>query len=312
MLYTNVNGKLLIFSAASLQRGTGWVLKLPASHEYANVVRNEYRIMERIGKLDGPRALVPACGLLWEEGEVPVAKEEDVEGESLEDILKDLGLLDDELACVRLLDAVDRWYRTYASAFPSQNGGSLGAHYESVLDLFTRAYGRTDLAQWAVAFARAELVRLEGCASAVPSVISHGDLWPANFVKSGSRWVVIDWERAREGQAPFFDHCWMLVSTAIERRRNQARLPGYGEAFRAFRRTPDGVDLHARGLIERFLAEHGFPPEAFPLFFLLFAMEWSVLGYSVTGVPSAMDRVAHAAFEDLCSDLREERSLWGA
>ncbi len=80
---------------------------------------------------------------------------------------------------------------------------------------------------------------------AEPSGLSHGDVAPWNLLKSGERWVLIDWEDARVAGAPFHDLMHFLAQscTLLGRPTPRDLVEGVreqtgwiGEAVRAYAR----------------------------------------------------------------------------
>jgi hypothetical protein len=130
----------------------------------------------------------------------------------------------------------------------------------------------------------------------VKPILAHNDLWPGNFVITKGGFIVIDWERATEQRAPFFDYFWMIVSTTIEYLASETKNHNYSESVRIFLRRSDSVSCHAFEKLETFLNELGINEAYLPHLLYLFFMEWSVQGFQVLGRQTNMD---HLAFGEL-------------
>jgi thiamine kinase-like enzyme len=90
-----------------------------------------------------------------------------------------------------------------------------------------RAHGGHLPAEYAAAKRTAD--RIEALRGPVTPRLCHNDLLPANFVRSGGRLWIVDWEYAGMGD-PAFDLANFAISNGLDEKGDRALLEAYGGA----------------------------------------------------------------------------------
>ena len=291
MFFSNASGKLLLTSAETLCSGKGTVIKTTSSREYEEVMEKEFLTMLSISEMQGEPVSLPRVGQHFQVGMRTFFTEAYVKGKSLREVLHNLSRRNDVAGVCAFLTHLDAWFEKYQATFRA-NPRSLLSCYQHLFASFSELYEEHYPAGVIQKRAGAILAKVSSKQDVIASITAHNDLWPGNFVVGVDGLVAIDWERAMENRAPFFDYFWMIISAALEHYACNIRAVDYSRAFRLFLAGKDDVSQHAILMLKAFLESHGFDTELLQGFLLLFLMEWSIQGYLALGKQTAMDRLA--------------------
>lgn len=290
MFFSNAAGKLLLTTSKTLQTGHGEIIKTTTDPDYAAVMAKEFDTVALLSKKLGKAGCLPTVGKHLEVAGRHFFTEEYICGESLRERLRELGERTGTEQTCRILDRLDEWFRLYQSSFKS-TPIPVSIAYAHLIPLFSSCYGA---AGTALLQAGIELLRqLENAYPAVVPITAHNDLWPGNIVMTeSSGFTVIDWERATDNRAPFFDYFWMIISTSIEYLASKTETNDYSQGVRMLLRCEGSLPRHAFKKIRTFLDEIGIAEAYLPHLLFVFFMEWSIQGFQVLGRQTDMDRLA--------------------
>lgn len=288
LFFSNARGKLLLTRGETMRSGEGELVKTTTDPRYAEVMETEFVTLSDICGRPGAGG-VPTAGRRFQLGGRLFFTERYLRGDSLREVLRELGRAADAAQASRVMDRLDRWFEGYLASFPAAKTpyAALNGH---LLPLFRACYGGEEPAL--VESCAEVLARLEAACPATVAVTAHNDLWPGNFIAKGSELAVIDWERARTGRAPFFDYFWMVISSVLEFNIGQSFSGDYSRALRAFLEGSHPVCRDARSRLIRFMASQGVSEQLLPDLICVFLMEWSVQGYQALGRRTDMDDLA--------------------
>ena len=291
MFFSNVSGKLMLTSSETLRSGHGWVIKTTSCPSYQEVMEKEFATMQGIVTLQGGAAFLPQLGKRHQTGGRIFFTESYIKGNCLREVLHALSQRNDIPGIRAFLDRLDDWSEKYRAAFGTQSG-SLTSCYHHLVDAFSELYGEHQRAGAILRRAEQILSEIAGNQALIGTITAHNDLWPGNFIVAAEGLVAIDWERAAENRAPFFDYYWMIISAVLEYHASVLGVVDYSRAFRLFLADDEDVTRHAVVRLKSFLERLGFDRGLHQGFLLLFLMEWSVQGYLALGKQTFMDRMA--------------------
>lgn len=304
MFFSNAAGKLLLLSHKTLESGKGTLVKTTANSCYAKVMAKEFDTVAKLSEKVGKTGCLPVIGKHYESGGRQFFTEEYIPGEGLHERLHELGRRGDPVPVCKIIDRLDEWFMLYLTSF-SEPSVSTTSMYNRMFTLFADCYGDSG----------AELLRtgtelLSRFGDAYPGVIpitAHNDLWPGNIVMTQGGFTVIDWERATERRAPFFDYFWMVTSTVIEVLACDSN--DFSGATRTFIRCEDHVSIYAQQKLRDFIARFGIGDKYFHHLMFLFLMELSVQGYQVLGRQTEVDRLAFAELVNYANNRTLEAAM---
>lgn len=301
MFFSNLQGKLVLTSAGTLACGEGMVVKTSSCAEYLQKMEKEFRTVERLACQGYPLA-VPRPGRRFLLAGRTFYTEGYVKGKSLRKELHDLSRKEDTEAILLLLARLDAWFERYRLGFTGKPV-PLMESYRHLFETFSGRYGGEAMADAVAGFARQALSELSAQHPGVPQITAHNDLWPDNLLITADSVVAVDWERAVENRAPFFDYFWMMISSVLEHLVCHAGAGDYAGAFRLFLEERDEVSRQGRGWLNAFLRRLGLGEERLSLFLLLFLMELSVQGALALGRPTTMDSLAFGELKSFAERL---------
>lgn len=301
MFFSNAAGKLLLTTTETLQTGHGQIIKTTTDPEYAAVLEKEYDLVALLSVKLGTTGSLPVIGKHFEAGGRHFFTEEYILGESLRERLRVLVGQRDYVKICNIIDSLDEWFHFYNASFTG-DAIPVSTVYNHLFSLFSECYGATGIS---VLQTGIELLRQfeKVCPFVVP-ITAHNDLWPGNFVVTENGFIVIDWERATENRAPFFDYFWLIISTAIESLASEVENINYSEATRRLLRCEDVVSCHALQKLKTFLNNLGISEDHLLHLLFLFFMEWSVQGFQTLGRQTDMDRLAFGELLHYAEQLR--------
>lgn len=289
MFFSNAAGKLLFMTTKTLQTGYGELVKTTTDPEYVPVMVKEFDTVALLSEKLGKSGCLPVVGKHLEVNGRHFFTEEYILGESLRERLRELGGRRDTVQVCRILDSLDEWFQLYFASFSGKTV-PVSTVYAHLFPLFLDCFGDTGAS---LLQAGKELLCQFGKAyPLVVPITSHNDLWPGNFVMTERGFIVIDWERATENRAPFFDYFWLVVATTIESLVSETESHDYSHGVRMFLRCADSVSCHAFQKLRNFLGGMGIAEVYLPHLLFVFFMEWSVQGFQVLGRQTDMDRLA--------------------
>lgn len=300
MFFSNATGKLLIMMSKTMLTGRGELVKTTADSEYSAVMAKEYATVKLLSRKLGKAGCLPILGDTLNVNGRHFFAEEYVLGESLRERLRVLGENGKSVSVCNILDSLDNWFRFYHASFTA-DVTPISTVYAHLFPLFRDCYG-----DGGAVLLRTGTDLLHQFANAHPSVVpitAHNDLWPGNFVMTDNGFIVIDWERATENRAPFFDYFWLIISTAIEALASEIGNNDYSQGVRMFLRCADDVSLHAFRKLKTFLDKMGIGEEYLPHLLFTFFMEWSVQGFQVLGRQTFMDGLAFGELQHFAETI---------
>lgn len=298
MFFSNASGKLLLITSETLSSGKGFLFKSTANQNYAEVMENEFKIMNSITE-QGRSGCLPQAGKRIICKKRIFFEEEYVQGDNLRKVLHWLGRKRGVVGICGYLDRLDEWFQEYVVTFQGERR-TLTSCYRHLFNAFFELYGADPRVSNAAQMAGLILKNIDTTFGGVVTGTAHNDLWPGNFVVKKNRLVAVDWERAAVHRAPLFDYYWMIISAALEYYVCLIGRSDYSQAFRLFLSGTDEVALHSKRKLKSFLGQLALDENLYKHFLLLFMMEWSVQGYLALSSQSAMDKLA---FEELVKCL---------
>jgi hypothetical protein len=291
MFFSNPAGKLLLLRGETLRTGKGEVYKTTSDPDYLPVMEREFETVSTIADRFG-RECIPSLGVRFEIGQRRFFSEDYVLGQSLGDVLDALAEQKDLESIFGLMERLDQWSRQFQERFTG-NSVMLSSLYGHVFTLFDQSYGASSVIL--LEFGGKLLAELESVCPSVVPVTAHNDLWPGNIIVTEHGFTAIDWERATECRAPFFDYFWMIAAAAIQ---TLGRLPNKSHdqalGIRRFLSCGEPVSRYAHRMLILYLTRFGIKDTFLPHLLLLFLMELSVQGFQTLGRQTDMDRFAFA------------------
>ena len=300
MILSNAGGKLLLMTSEIVRSGHGMLVKTTANKEYVSVMQKEFDVVTALSSGNRRISGIPEMGKHFQTGGRHFFTEKFILGENLREKLRALGKRGDSRQVCSILDSLDTWFVEYQTSFVGLRV-AIAPLYSHLFPLFSECYGATSRSLLETG---KELLRQFDVAhSGIIPIISHNDLWPGNIVMTAHGFTVIDWERAQQHRAPFYDYFWMVVSTSIEFLASREPQCDYSEGVRIFLRRADEVSCRTFKMLSSFLQRTGGAEEYLPHLLFLFFMEWSVQGYQVLGKQTAMDRLAFGELEHFAKSM---------
>jgi len=307
MFFSSDQGKIMLTRAETFLAGHGYLLKTSALPHYDAKLARENRIVCSIIKMIGETGQLPDARAGFSVNGRCYYAEKYYYGENLRRKLAGLGRSNASCEAAALIDRLDRWFHRYLTAF---SGGkcSISSFYSPMVLLFCEVHGEKPGVVSMAGCAEQIIAGLDRVHDGIVPVISHNDLWPGNFIVNDEQLIAVDWERATEESAPFFDYYWMIISAALAYRHGCNGVEDTSVAFRQFLEQKDDVCRQAHEKLRTFLRGLGIDHLMHHQFIMLFLMEWSVQGYRATAGTTDMDRVAYqelmAFYADHADDLR--------
>lgn len=289
MFFSNAEGKLLLAPPQALKTGQGELVKTTANPDYSSVMSKEFNTVLQLSRKEEKIFGIPLLGKDIEVGGRHFYTEKYVYGESLRERLRTLGGLGDSVQACKLLDKIDDWFWIYHVSCAG-NDTALSTLYSHLAPLFSECYG--DAGEALLQTGTYMIRQLEKACPVVTPITAHNDLWPGNIVITENGFTVIDWERAIEHRAPFFDYFWMVVSAVFEWIVGITGNHDYSEAMKKFLRSEDDVTCHVFQKMRNFMVRSGIAEEFMPAMLYLLFMELSVQGFQILGRLTKMDRLA--------------------
>lgn len=291
MFFSNAGGKLLLLTSQTLQTGYGNLVKTTAVPDYIPIMAKEFNTVGLLSEMLGKAGCLPEVGKHLEARGRHFFAEKYIHGENLRERLRLLGGQGDAVCVCSILDNLDEWFKGYHASF-SGPMISIPSLYTHLFTLFSNCYGSSGAAL--LRTGTGLLAQISEAYPGVKPITAHNDLWPGNIVITKYGLTIIDWERATECRAPFFDYFWMIISTTIEWLAGETKRYDYtyAEGVEMFLRCEDSVSCYAHQKLNVFLTRLGIAEAYLPHLLFLFFMEWSVQGFQVLGKQSDMDRLA--------------------
>jgi hypothetical protein len=293
MFYSNESGKLILSAPNTLIAGRGHLVVTTANRDYHTVLNKEFKMMEQIGKIKSD--LVPNLyNKIFVNGRL-LFEEEYIFGTTLRETLRNKQVVTDNVLIVDYIDLLDTWFTEYRNLF-SGNKVMLSELYQAPLEIFASFHSsNARLKRFIIAIRRC-LAEIDMNHPGLVPIIAHNDLWPANFIVSERKLIVIDWERATFARSELFDYFFMMISAFIEYDIGKSQREDYSISFRSFLEGGDFISTLVQERLCVKLEYNGFDRKDYDLFMALFILEWSMQGYQALGCQSRMNKLV---FEEL-------------
>lgn len=288
MFFSNKDGKLLLLNTKTLINGHGELIKTTANQNYISVMEKEYSVLNKLNKYCSPSEMIPVVGRSIQIDGVQFFTEKFIHGENLRELIRKLGKKNKYDEVIAILGKLDRWWTDYENIFVKKLLPT-SEMYKHVFQLFDECYG-----SGAYDLSQKGLELLDQFCRAYPNctpIIAHNDIWPGNVILSTSGIIVVDWERAKEDRAPFFDYFWMIISTSIEYLACKSDKHDYSIGLRCLFDCNEEVSRDVFCKIKMYLKKKGVAEEYLLHLLFLFLVELSVQGFQILKKQTAMDKL---------------------
>ncbi len=302
MMFSNIKGKLLFVKPETFKTGIGQVVKVSGNYNYVSVLEHEFNIGSCISERIGLGFNFKRSIRKLEVNNTLFVIEDYINGRSLKDVLSEHACVSENNKVIEIIVRLDAWYRYFYSGFSGKRQ-TITSFYTKTIEAFLAQYGKHNQALDIVKKLERSLGVIDYWHNGLVPVISHNDLWPANFIVDSQNIFAIDWERAREGSSGIFDYFWMMISTAIFYLKEKNKLSDYGSSYRLFMNNDDIVSSCVYHHLRAFLSSLGFDERHYDLFMLLFLTEWSIQGYLCLRKHTAMDNLAFCELLKFSNDM---------
>lgn len=291
LLMSNVDGKVLLIKSDTILSGYGFVLKTTANQEYVKVLKNEYNTMRILTENNLKNNCLPAVGSDYEVENTYFYSESYVDGRSLIEIIHNYAIEGAIEDTCKVIDRLREWYFKYMNTFNVPLIKCKDLVLPNLVK-FRELYGNIEPFGKIADEVCNSLCDIDRWHPGLVPVISHNDLWPANFIIKSNEFIAIDWERATHSQSGIYDYFWMMISTAIVYLKETYKLDNYSVGFRKLVQDDDIVVRHVNNALREYIYKLGFAQHNIRLFMLIFLIEWSIQGSLYSGHQNDMDRLA--------------------